>query len=175
MVIMTWYSTTSGPRRSRGAASPLYSGTRADNAPTPSPAMNRPTVICAIPLIEAVWMTHPMVCFHIKGRVQFETRWACIFWWGTTYEDDRPEKDGALPSPFQISGETLQRRRGLFSERCCSRYNPDVARAHLSDGSDKSSRSQERGDDGLPVRIQVMCPIGTLFTEPFDEIGHGET
>ena len=54
-------------------------------------------------------------------------------------------------------------------------YNPDIGRAHLSDGSDKSSRSQERGDDGLPVRIQVICPIGTLFTEPFDEIGHGET
>ena len=94
-------------------------------------------------------------------------------WW-VTHEDDRPEEDGALPSPFQISGKTLQRRRGLFSEHCF-RYNPDVGPSHLSDGSDKSSRSQERGDDGLPVRIQVMCPIGTLFAEPFDEIGHGET
>lgn len=27
-------------------------------------------------------------------------------WW-VTHEDDRPEKDGALPSPFQVSGETL--------------------------------------------------------------------
>lgn len=47
--------------------------------------------------------------------------------------------------------------------------------AYLGNRTDKGSRSQQRGDDGLPVGVQYVGTIGLLFTEPLDKVWHGET
>lgn len=53
-----------------GAVSPLYSGTMADMAPTPRPAMNRPTHSCGTEWFVAVWMITPTVKMPDQTRME---------------------------------------------------------------------------------------------------------
>ena len=58
-VIKSWYVLTSEPRTCRGPVSLTYIGTMIDNAPTPAPAISRPTAICCQTCVEAICITTP--------------------------------------------------------------------------------------------------------------------